>query len=57
MTSKKNRPKENQANLQKVRKENQIQKSGAIRKDAHVSSRNKREQGKRDEHLASNESA
>lgn len=49
--------KESQANskkseLQEKQKEKQIAKSGAVRKDVHISSRNKRDQAKRDERSA-----
>jgi hypothetical protein len=46
----------NQIELEGVHKDKKIRKSGSIRKDAHLSSRNKRDQGKRDEQSASTKS-
>lgn len=48
MVKKESRTNGKKSELQGIQKEKQIAKSGAVRKDAHISSRNKRDQAKRD---------
>ena len=49
MFNKEIRSKDEQNKLKRIQKGKKIEKSGAIQKEAHISSRNKRDQAKSDE--------
>lgn len=56
MTIRSTRLKGNQVEIKKVLKVEKIKKSGTIHKEAHISSRNRRNQAKKDERTNSLES-